>query len=91
MRRGLVLGTVVAVGVLSLTVAGYQGQARPRPKTPEIHNVKENLYIIGGSHPEDPTTFTGGNTLAWITEKGVVVVDTKNPGFGPTGVAPRTW
>jgi cyclase len=84
MTRAIVLGTLIAVGALSLTVSGYQGQQRPRPKTPDIQKIKENLYIIGGSEPEDPTTFTGGNTLAWITEKGVVVVDTKNPGFGQT-------
>jgi len=85
MRRGIVLGIIVAFGTLSLTVAGYQGQGqqgKPKIKTPGISKLKENLYIITGSMPEYPDEFTGGNTLAWITDKGVVVVDTKNPGWG---------
>ena len=36
--------------------------------------MKDNLYVITGG---------GGNTAAFITEKGVVVVDTKLPGNGP--------
>src|SRR3954454_10805537 len=85
MRRGIVLGIIVAFGTLSLTVAGYQGQGqqgKPKIKKPGISKLKENLYIIAGSMPEYPDEFTGGNTLAWITDKGVVVVDTKNPGWG---------
>ena len=39
-----------------------------------IQQVKENLYLITGA---------GGNTAAFITEKGVVIVDTKLPDNGP--------
>jgi glyoxylase-like metal-dependent hydrolase (beta-lactamase superfamily II) len=44
-----------------------------QPQTAEIQKVKDNLYMITGG---------GGNTAAFITAKGVVVVDTKNPGWG---------
>jgi glyoxylase-like metal-dependent hydrolase (beta-lactamase superfamily II) len=47
-----------------------QGQ----PVNLELQKVKDNLYVIMGG---------GGNTAAFITEKGVVLVDTKNPGMGP--------
>jgi len=36
--------------------------------------VKDNLYVITGG---------GGNTAAFIIARGVVLVDTKNPGMGP--------
>lgn len=84
MRRGTVLATLAGSWMLAMALAAFQEQPRPRPKRPEIRNLKENLYIIGGSQPEDPATFTGGNTLALVTQTGVVVVDTKNPGFGRT-------
>jgi len=52
--------------------------AHPRQQTPpaalEMQKVKDNLYVITGG---------GGNTAAFITENGVVIVDTKNPGLGP--------
>jgi cyclase len=86
MRRAIVLGALIAVGTLSLTVAAYQGQGRGEAPSadrviPEMNKITDNLYIIGLSRPEDKG-FTGGNTLLWITEKGVVVVDTKNPTWG---------
>jgi glyoxylase-like metal-dependent hydrolase (beta-lactamase superfamily II) len=84
MKRSIVLGLLLAFGALSLTVAGYQGQARKRAKVPDIYKVKDNLYVIGGSQPELQDEFTGGNTAVWITGKGVVVVDSKNPTWGQT-------
>ena len=39
----------------------------------EVEKVRENLYMLKGG---------GGNTAAFITATGVVVVDTKNPGWG---------
>jgi glyoxylase-like metal-dependent hydrolase (beta-lactamase superfamily II) len=53
--------------------AQQQQQQRP-PAALEIQKVKDTLYLITGG---------GGNTAAFITEKGVVIVDTKNPGMGP--------
>jgi cyclase len=46
--------------------------------------VKDNLYIITGSGVTDTNAFSGGNTAVFITDAGVVLVDTKLPGWGPT-------
>lgn len=81
MRRGIVLGMVLAVGAVSLGAARFQnppaGQGRGGAQAQaalEIQKVRDNLYMISGG---------GGNTAAFITDGGVVVVDTKNPGNGP--------
>jgi cyclase len=87
MRRGIVLGVLVAVGGLSLAAAGFQtppagagqgrGDGRGRgpqgPTVAEIEKVNDRLYMITGG---------GGNTAAFITDNGVVLVDTKLAGWG---------
>lgn len=82
MKRSLVLGALVGVGALSMTVAGYQAPAQ-RAALPELTKVKDNLYIIESSSPVDRSKFTGGNTGVFITDTGVVIVDTKLAGYGP--------
>jgi cyclase len=72
MKRLAALSGLLFTGAISL-IAAQQLQQNP-PAALEIQKVKDNLYVITGS---------GGNTAAFITEKGVVVVDTKNPGDGP--------
>jgi glyoxylase-like metal-dependent hydrolase (beta-lactamase superfamily II) len=75
MRRRIVLGVLLATGGLSLTVAAMQqppaGQQAPR--IVEIDKLKDNLFVMKGG---------GGNSSVFITGTGVVVVDTKNPGWG---------
>ena len=73
MRRMVVLGTVIGVGALSLTAAAVQQPAPPAPMVVEIDKLKDNLYVMKGG---------GGNSSVLITATGVVVVDTKNPGWG---------
>jgi cyclase len=74
MKRLVLLGTLVAVGALSITVkARQQPAAEPSAKVVEIDKLKENLFVLKGG---------GGNTAAFITSTGVVVVDTKLPGWG---------
>jgi glyoxylase-like metal-dependent hydrolase (beta-lactamase superfamily II) len=73
MKRAIVLGTLIAVGGLSLTVAGYQPPAQQGPRVVEVDKVKDNLYVLKGG---------GGNTAVFVTANGVVVVDAKNPGWG---------
>jgi len=85
MKRTFVLGMLVAVGALSIAVAG---QAPPGPTAQaiaaaKIEKVKDNLYIVTGSGADD-ANFTGGNVAVFITDSGVTLVDTKLPGFGPT-------
>jgi len=87
MKRVLVLGALIAVGCLSMVVAGFQGPAGPTPAglaATKIEKVKDNLYIITGSGIADQAAFSGGNTAVFITDAGVVVVDTKLPGWGKT-------
>jgi cyclase len=73
MKRGIVFGALVAIGALSLTVAGYQQPAANAPKVIDVDKVKDNLFVLKGG---------GGNTAVFVTADGVVVVDAKNPGWG---------
>src|SRR2546425_9073837 len=72
MARRRVLSAIV---VVSLAVAGAAAQQRrPRiPPTGTIKKVRDNLYVISGG---------GGNTTVFVTQAGVVVVDTKLPNNG---------
>jgi len=85
MKRTLVLGVVVAVGALSITVAaqrGRGGRGADAPMEVGVQKVKDNVFMLTGG---------GGNTGAFVTSAGVVLVDTKNPGWGqPLLTALRT-
>jgi cyclase len=72
MTRGIVLGALVASGGLSLGLASYQGQ-QSAPNVVEAEKLRDNLYVLTGG---------GGATAVFIASNGVVVVDTKNPGWG---------
>ncbi len=85
MTRPVVLSWLVGVGALSITLStlqAHQAQQKTPPPLPELTRVKDNLYIIGSSGLGP--SFTGGNTGVFIMENGVAIVDTKNPGYGPT-------
>jgi len=71
MRRGIVLGVLLALGALVAVKA--QPPAANAPKVIEVEKVKDNLYVLRGG---------GGNTAVFVTADGVVVVDAKNPGWG---------
>jgi cyclase len=83
MKRALVLIGLIAAGSLSLAVAAAQ-QPQQRATLPDLQKVKDNLYFIEASSPADRSMFTGGNTGVFVTSTGVVVVDTKLAGYGPT-------
>jgi glyoxylase-like metal-dependent hydrolase (beta-lactamase superfamily II) len=82
MRRVVLLAALLSCGTLSIAAAGYQAQQAPA-QLPDLTKVKDNLYIIEMSSPVDRSKFTGGNTGVFITDAGVVVVDTKLAGYGP--------
>jgi cyclase len=87
MKRGVVLGALVATGALSIAVSGQAPPSGPTPKAVEvtkIEKVRDNLYVITGSGAADTAAFSGGNTAVFITDTGVTLVDTKLPGWGPT-------
>lgn len=74
MRRTVVLGVLLAMGGLSMiTAARQQPAGQEAPRVVEIDKLKDNLYVMRGG---------GGNSSVFITAAGVVVVDTKNPGWG---------
>jgi cyclase len=82
MKRWHVLGYLVAAGGLSITIAAGQAPA-PRAPLPDLTRVKDNLFVIEAASPADRSKFTGGNTGVFITDTGVVIVDTKLAGYGP--------
>ena len=69
MRRVVMLGAVVLVGALS--VAGAAGQRGEM--TVEVERLEDNLFVLRGG---------GGNSAAFVTGDGVVLVDTKLAGWG---------
>ena len=71
MRRVMILVALLAVGSLSLAVRAYQQP--PAPKVVEVEKLRDNLFELKGG---------GGNTAVFVGTNGVVVVDTKNPGWG---------
>lgn len=77
MRRTIVLGALLVSGALSMTVAALQQPPAPSAAAIEVDKLADNLFVLkalaaGG----------GGNTSVLVTATGVVVVDTKNPGWG---------
>ena len=87
MTRAIVLSGLVLVGGLSVGLAGFQQPAAARAALPDMQRVKDNLYMIEASSPVDRSKFTGGNVGVFITDAGVVVVDTKLAGYGPDIIA----
>src|SRR5207244_13361133 len=74
MKRLIVASALVAVGAISIVAAGYQGDPQgPKVVTMQTMNVRDILYLLTGG---------GGNTLALMRDEGVVLIDTKLPGWG---------
>jgi cyclase len=74
MKRLLVLVGLIAAGLLSQGAMWFGCAPPVSPMTAVISRVSGNLYLIEGG---------GGNTAALVTDAGVVLVDTKLPGWGP--------
>jgi glyoxylase-like metal-dependent hydrolase (beta-lactamase superfamily II) len=72
MRRTVFLGAIIATAALSFTVTAYQ-TPQPGPRSVTALKIKDNLYMLNGG---------GGTTGVFIGTSGVVVIDTKNPGWG---------
>ena len=71
--RWIVLIAIVGGGWLSTTAAGAQDRDAPKIVRMQTLNVRDILYILTGG---------GGNTLALMRDDGVVLIDTKLPGWG---------
>ncbi len=74
MKRTLALGSLFAAGILTVAVVAQQAAPPPTANDVRVEKVKENLYVLRGGF--------GGNTAVFITANGVVLVDTKLPGWG---------
>jgi len=75
MKRSVVLTAIVAAGLVTVAARGLvaQAQAPAGPNVAGIEKVKDGLYMITGG---------GGNTAAYVTDTGVVLVDTKLANWG---------
>jgi len=76
MRRVLCLAVLLAFGALAITLGAFQQQpagGQQAPRVVDVDKLKDNLFVLKGG---------GGNTAVFIGTNGVVVVDTKNPGWG---------
>ena len=68
MRRAIALGMVLAVGVVSIALTATQQE-----RVVQVDQLRDNLYVLRGG---------GGNSAAFVTGDGVVLVDTKLAGWG---------
>ncbi len=79
MKRLVVLGVLFTAGALSMSAAALQqppaAGGQPAARVVTVEKLRDNLYMMGGNGG-------GGNSAVFITATGVVVVDTKNPGWG---------
>lgn len=71
MRRSIALALLIGTGAVSLAVVAAQDGHREI----EVEQLADNLYVLRGEGG-------GGNTAVFVTTDGVVVVDSKNPGWG---------
>jgi glyoxylase-like metal-dependent hydrolase (beta-lactamase superfamily II) len=75
LTRAGVLGAIITAGTLAMAALPQAAQqpAAAGPNVAQIEKVKDNLYMITGG---------GGNTAAFVTGNGVVLVDTKLANWG---------
>ena len=67
--------TALALGLVVWT-ANINALQEPHPPI-EVHRITDKLHMLGSG------STTGGNIALFIAERGVVLVDTKNEGYGP--------
>ncbi len=78
MKREFVLGALVILGGLSAALSAIEparqgaGQ-QPSASALQVDKIKDNLYVLRGG---------GGNSAVFISASGVILVDTKLPGWG---------
>jgi len=80
MNRTFLLGTLLVIGALSIAAA-QQAQTK---QTIDVQKVADNYYVLLSSTPGNDATFSGGNVGVFITNNGVVLIDTKLATWGQT-------
>ena len=83
MRRGWYMGVLVVAGMALLAA---NNEARQTRASLALHEVGDNLYMLANA-PAVQGMGGGGNTGIFVTDEGVVLVDTKISGYGPDIVA----
>jgi cyclase len=78
MRHNLnVLSLAGAALLVSLASAAHAQQASPEPPT-HLHKIRDNVYVIENAVPDlDGIRKYGGNVLVYVTQDGVILVDSK--------------
>lgn len=85
MTRAVLAVTLVILGAVCLVAAGQQPGTLPPVR--DIQKLRDNLYLISGGDTNDRSTWTGGNSLVFVTGTGVVLIDTMLPGAGKSLLA----
>jgi glyoxylase-like metal-dependent hydrolase (beta-lactamase superfamily II) len=75
MTRTTVLAILLGLGGLAAVTAQAPAPNPNAPKVLDAEKLKDNLYVL--RNPD-----SGGNTAVFVTTDGVVIVDTKLPGWG---------
>ncbi len=75
MRRIACMSLLTLLGLV-LVAGTYDAAQEPHP-TIEVLQISDNLHVLGSGMT------TGGNAAVFITAQGVVLIDTKNEGYGP--------
>jgi cyclase len=77
MKRASLLGVLMAVGAAAIGIRAAHGHgdqaSQPSAAAIQVDKIRDNLYVLRGG---------GGNTAAFVATGGVVLVDTKVPGWG---------
>src|SRR5207247_9148648 len=78
MRRLIVRSSLTSTGARSIVVARAQQDAT----IIRLEKLQDALYIVTGGRGPGEQASISGNTTVFITNTGVVLVDTKYPGYG---------
>lgn len=81
MRRTVCFTVLIVVGGLSMVMTSAR-QGGASPPLAALEQVRDNLYVIKGGNYDNSDTWNGGNMAVFVTEEGVVLVDTKLAGYG---------
>jgi glyoxylase-like metal-dependent hydrolase (beta-lactamase superfamily II) len=78
-KRTILVASLMAVGGLSVGGAAWQQQQKPLTIR-QLQKLRDNVYFISGGDFNERDTWTGGNCMVLVGDKGVVLVDTMLPG-----------
>jgi len=76
MKRVTTLAVIVGAGALSMAVA------QRNVIDIQIEKVRDNLFLITGGRQMPTEGGIAGNTTVFVADSGVVLIDTKYPGYG---------